>query len=42
MIIPFMQESIGNSSDETLLPAPDFLLVSLAAYDTHSGEEGAT
>jgi len=34
MIIPFLQESIGNSSDEMLLSVSDSLLASLPAYDT--------
>ena len=34
MIIPFVQESIRNSSDEMLLSAPDSLLASLPDYDT--------
>jgi DNA primase catalytic subunit len=40
MVIPFMQESIRNSADKMLLTAPDSLVVSLAKYDTHNGEEG--
>lgn len=35
-----LQESIRNSADKMLLTAPDSLVVSLAKYDTHNGEEG--
>ena len=38
MIIPFVQESIRNSSDEMLLSVPDSLLASLPAYDTQLRE----
>ena len=38
MIIPFVQESIRNSSNEMLLSVPDSLLASLPAYDTQLRE----
>ena len=38
MIIPFVHESIRNSSDEMLLSVPDSLLASLPAYDTQLRE----
>jgi len=41
MIIPFVQESIRNSSDEMLLSVPDSLLASLPAYDTQLRERSS-
>ena len=38
MIIPFVQESIRNPSNEMLLSVPDSLLASLPAYDTQLRE----